>query len=223
MGFLVSASPQYPVGVAAPEEPAVYSYNYAVNDDYTGTSFQANEAREGVPTSGSYSVALPDGRTQTVTYSVADGYSGYVADVSYSGEAQYPDTPAYKPVAASAYTPAQVVVKPVAPVYKPTPVYPATFVKPAAVYHPAPAARVYHPAPVVVKHAAPVYHPAPVVVKHVAPVYHKAPVYQAAPVYHSTPVYHSAPVVVRPSGYKAVHILKPAKKVFKSKIKYNTF
>merc|ERR1712106_1186924 len=200
MGFLVSASPQYPVGVAAPEEPAVYSYNYAVNDDYTGTSFQANEAREGVPTSGSYSVALPDGRTQTVTYSVADGYSGYVADVSYSGEAQYPDTPAYKPVAAPAYTPAQVVVKPVAPVYKPTPVYPATIVKPAAVYH-----------------------PAPVVVKHVAPVYHKAPVYQAAPVYHSTPVYHSAPVVVRPSGYKAVPILKPAKKVFKSKIKYNTF
>merc|ERR1712106_1317201 len=189
MGFLVSASPQYPVGVAAPEEPAVYSYNYAVNDDYTGTSFQANEAREGVPTSGSYSVALPDGRTQTVTYSVADGYSGYVADVSYSGEAQYPDTPAYKPVAAPAYTPAQVVVKPVAPVYKPTPVYPATIVKPAAVYHPAPAARVYHPAPVVVKHAA--------------------------------PVYHSAPVVVRPSGYKAVPILKPAKKVFKSKIKYN--
>merc|ERR1712106_451801 len=179
MGFLVSASPQYPVGVAAPEEPAVYSYNYAVNDDYTGTSFQANEAREGVPTSGSYSVALPDGRTQTVTYSVADGYSGYVADVSYSGEAQYPDTPAYKPVAAPAYTPAQVVVKPV------------------AVYHPAPPARVYHPAPVVVKHA--------------APVYHKAPVYQAAP------VYHSAPVVVRPSGYKAVPILKPAKKVFKSK------
>merc|ERR1712106_644914 len=200
MGFLVSASPQYPVGVAAPEEPAVYSYNYAVNDDYTGTSFQANEAREGVPTSGSYSVALPDGRTQTVTYSVADGYSGYVADVSYSGEAQYPDTPAYKPVAAPAYTPAQVVVKPVAPVYKPIPVYPATIVKPAAVYH-----------------------PAPVVVKHVAPVYHKAPVYQAAPVYHSTPVYHSAPVVVRPSGYKAVPILKPAKKVFKSKIKYNTF
>merc|ERR1712106_1225983 len=169
MGFLVSASPQYPVGVAAPEEPAVYSYNYAVNDDYTGTSFQANEAREGVPTSGSYSVALPDGRTQTVTYRVADGYSGYVADVSYSGEAQYPDTPAYKPVAAPAYTPAHVVVK------------------------------------------------------HVAPVYHKAPVYQAAPVYHSTPVYHSAPVVVRPSGYKAVPILKPAKKVFKSKIKYNTF
>merc|ERR1712106_905492 len=201
MGFLVSASPQYPVGVAAPEEPAVYSYNYAVNDDYTGTSFQANEAREGVPTSGSYSVALPDGRTQTVTYRVADGYSGYVADVSYSGEAQYPDTPAYKPVAAPAYTPAQVVVKPVAPVYKPTPVYPATIVKPAAVYHPAPAARVYHPAPVVVKHAAPVYQPAPVVVKHAAPVY------------------HSAPVVVRPSGYKAVPILKPAKKVFKSKIK----
>ena len=34
-----------------------------------------------------FQVQLPDGRVQLVTYSVADQAAGYVADVSYSGEA----------------------------------------------------------------------------------------------------------------------------------------
>ena len=68
------------------DEPAVYSYTYGVNDGYSGANYNADESRDGYATKGSYSVALPDGRTQTVTYSVADGYSGYVADVQYSGE-----------------------------------------------------------------------------------------------------------------------------------------
>ena len=44
---------------------------------------------------GKYTVALPDGRLQTVTYH-ADG-NGYVADVQYTGEAVYatPPKPAY--------------------------------------------------------------------------------------------------------------------------------
>ena len=67
-------------------------------------SYNADESRDGYSTKGSYSVALPDGRLQTVTYNVADGYSGYVADVTYSGEAHYPDTPKYE--AKPAYKPA---------------------------------------------------------------------------------------------------------------------
>ena len=92
------------------DEPAVYAYNYAVADDYSGANFQAGENRDGYATSGSYSVALPDGRLQTVNYKVDDAYSGYVADVTYSGEPKYAPAPApYKP----------------APVYKaaPAPVY----------------------------------------------------------------------------------------------------
>ena len=81
--------------------PAVYQYGYAVADDYSKANFAANEARDGAATTGEYRVALPDGRTQIVTYSVGDAYSGYVADVRYEGEAQYPEyhpaKPAYAP------------------------------------------------------------------------------------------------------------------------------
>merc|ERR1719412_436983 len=83
------------------DEPAVYQYGYAVADDYSGANFAQNENRDGYATTGEYRVALPDGRTQIVTYSVGDAYSGYVADVKYEGEATYPvyepKKPAYKP------------------------------------------------------------------------------------------------------------------------------
>merc|ERR1712060_347295 len=69
--------------------PAVYQYGYAVADDYSGANFAQNENRDGYATTGEYRVALPDGRTQIVTYSVGDAYSGYVADVKYEGEAHY--------------------------------------------------------------------------------------------------------------------------------------
>eukprot|EP00095_Tigriopus_kingsejongensis_P007912 snap_masked-scaffold132_size323655-processed-gene-2.15 protein:Tk07912 transcript:snap_masked-scaffold132_size323655-processed-gene-2.15-mRNA-1 annotation:"cuticle protein 7" len=71
------------------EGPALYNYAYAVHDDYSGANFGQEEKRDGYATSGQYHVALPDGRIQTVTYSVADEYSGFVADVSYSGKATY--------------------------------------------------------------------------------------------------------------------------------------
>merc|ERR1719291_172315 len=80
---------QYAPAPIVHDEPAVYSYQYGVHDDYSGANFAQNENRDGYATSGSYRVALPDGRTQIVTYSVGDAYSGYVADVKYEGEAVY--------------------------------------------------------------------------------------------------------------------------------------
>ena len=96
-------------GPAAPvyaDEAPVYAFNYGVADDYSGANFNHGENRDGYATSGSYSVALPDGRIQTVNYKVADANSGYVADVTYSGEAKYASAPAYAP--APAYNPAPV-------------------------------------------------------------------------------------------------------------------
>lgn len=75
--------------------PAVYTWEYAVQDDYTNNNFGAKEARDGYLTNGKYYVNLPDGRLQTVTYTV-DGGAGYVPVVEYSGEAQYPpENPSY--------------------------------------------------------------------------------------------------------------------------------
>ncbi|XP_042886046.1 cuticle protein 19-like [Penaeus japonicus] len=77
--------------------PAKYDFNYAVNDDYSSNDFGHQENRDGYGAQGSYFVLLPDGRLQKVTYSV-NGDSGFVAEVSYEGEAQYPaEQPSYKP------------------------------------------------------------------------------------------------------------------------------
>ena len=82
------------VAHAAPvyaDQPNPYTYTYAVNDDYSGSRFDAAESADGAGgVTGSYSVALPDGRTQHVSYN-ANGYDGYVADVTYDGVAAYAD------------------------------------------------------------------------------------------------------------------------------------
>ena len=41
------------------DEPAYYTYEYAVNDDYSNSAFDANESRQEYLTTGKYSVALP--------------------------------------------------------------------------------------------------------------------------------------------------------------------
>ena len=99
------------------EQPAQpYNFAYAVKDDYYYNDFGHQENSDGKVVSGSYRVALPDGRIQTVTYKV-DDYSGYVADVKYDGQAEYPEYKAadYKPAYKAAY-----------PAY-PTPSYPAKY------------------------------------------------------------------------------------------------
>ncbi|XP_037805101.1 cuticle protein 8-like [Penaeus monodon] len=95
-----------------PTVPPKYNYNYGVADGYSGANFAASESRDGYKTEGSYTVDLPDGRKQIVKY--VDNGDGLVAEVTYEGEAQYPEyTPTYKP----AYKPAPYHAPPKYPVY----------------------------------------------------------------------------------------------------------
>ena len=137
-------------GYDYPDVAPLYTFGYNVNnkDGYEPQAFQHDENRDGYQTHGEYSVALPDGRTQIVTYRV-DGDSGFIADVRYEGEARpyeyHPKpAPAYKPA------PAPVVYKPApAPVvYKPLPPPAPVVYKPAPLPAPIP---VVHPKPVLVK------------------------------------------------------------------------
>merc|ERR1712172_475173 len=76
-----------------------YAYEVKANNGYHGNvDFGHSETRDVCSTSGKYSVLLPDGRVQTVTYT-ATCYGGYNADVSYYGEAKpyVYKKPAYKP------------------------------------------------------------------------------------------------------------------------------
>ena len=66
-----------------------YNWEYEVHDHYSSNDFGHKESRDGYQATGKYFVALPDGRTQTVTY-VADK-NGYVPTVVYEGEASYPE------------------------------------------------------------------------------------------------------------------------------------
>ena len=75
---MTAGPPAYEKEAAQP-----YSYQYAVQDDYSGSNFAASESSDAKVVTGSYTVHLPDGRIQTVKYT-ADHYNGYVADVSVS-------------------------------------------------------------------------------------------------------------------------------------------
>merc|ERR1712002_316791 len=97
------AAPYHAAAPAYKEEPAPYAFEYGVADDYSKAAFNAAETADGTgAVSGSYSVALPDGRTQHVKYT-ADHYNGYVADVSYEGVPVYPEAKPYVPAKPAPY------------------------------------------------------------------------------------------------------------------------
>ena len=107
------------------DAPKPYAFEYGVADDYAGATFSQHEASDANTVTGSYSVLLPDGRTQTVTYT-ADPYGngGFNADVKYDGHAEpyHPPKHAHRP-------------PPAAPYHKPEPV---------RVYQPSPAPVLHH-------------------------------------------------------------------------------
>ncbi|XP_047471394.1 pro-resilin-like [Penaeus chinensis] len=92
VGVFASSLPSYTpapsYNAPAHTGPAQYDFNYAVNHDYSNNDFGHQENRNGYDTQGAYYVLLPDGRVQRVSYTV-NGDSGYVAQVTYEGEAQY--------------------------------------------------------------------------------------------------------------------------------------
>ena len=111
--------PSYAPAPTYKEEAHPYQYSYAVADDYSKSIFNAQEASKAGVVTGSYSVHLPDGRIQTVTYT-ADHINGYVADVSSEGTAVSPEAKPYAP-APAAYAPAPAYkAAPAPPAYKPS-------------------------------------------------------------------------------------------------------
>lgn len=61
-----------------------YNFGYSIADTLTGDSKTREESRDGDVVTGSYSVADPDGRIRTVTYT-ADAIHGFQAKVTYDG------------------------------------------------------------------------------------------------------------------------------------------
>ncbi|XP_014203625.1 pro-resilin-like [Copidosoma floridanum] len=67
-----------------------YSFEYEVKDAASGNDYGQREMGDELGSvQGEYRVLLPDTRTQIVRY-MADDANGYVADIHYEGEAQFP-------------------------------------------------------------------------------------------------------------------------------------
>ncbi|XP_066968734.1 uncharacterized protein [Macrobrachium rosenbergii] len=70
-------------------EVSSYEFGYGVLDNDSGNQYFHAEKREEGLTKGSYKIQLADGRVQTVTY-LADS-KGFHPQITYEGEARYPD------------------------------------------------------------------------------------------------------------------------------------
>ena len=97
VALVAVASAQYaPAPKAYVEEklpPQPYAYEYGVADDYSKANFKKSETQDAYGNvGGSFTIALPDGRIQTTTYT-ADHTNGFVAEVTYSGNAVFPPAP----------------------------------------------------------------------------------------------------------------------------------
>merc|ERR1712106_922299 len=104
VGYGAPAYAPAPVEKLAPQP---FAYEYGVADDYSKVNFNKAETQDAEgKVAGSFTIALPDGRIQTTTYT-ADHYNGFVASVTYEGTAVYPPEPAAGyGHAAPAYAPA---------------------------------------------------------------------------------------------------------------------
>merc|ERR1712025_1562482 len=114
VGHAVAHPIAHAVAEVYPDEISPYTYQYAVADDYSGARFDAQESDDGTAArQGGYSVNLPDGRIQHVNYRANDA-EGYVAEVTYDGQAVFPDVVA-APVAHAVARPvvAHAVARPV--------------------------------------------------------------------------------------------------------------
>ena len=74
--------------------PQPFAYEYGVADDYSKANFKKAETQDAYGNvAGSFTIALPDGRIQTTTYT-ADHENGFIAEVTYEGTPVYPPEPA---------------------------------------------------------------------------------------------------------------------------------
>merc|ERR1712088_640127 len=84
------------------QEPFYYqdhNFSYSVEDNSSGNQFGHSETSHAGDTEGTYHVLLPDGRLQTVEYTVRR-HAGFQATVQYQGVARS----VYQPVEAPAYS-----------------------------------------------------------------------------------------------------------------------
>ncbi|OXA61041.1 leucine-rich repeat extensin-like protein 3 [Folsomia candida] len=91
----INAEGLNPDGEHEPGMP--FDFTYAVKED-DGNDFSHQAQSDGDVVKGEYRILLPDGRTQVVKYT-ADWKNGYNAEVTFEGEAVYPEPAPTRPPA----------------------------------------------------------------------------------------------------------------------------